>query len=235
MNGICDVHCHILPGVDDGAKTMELSLEMLRKEYQDGVRSILLTPHFRREMFEPSMDEIYEAFDALTFAVRRTRLRLYLGCEYHVNMEMCEDLLLGRRPTLAGSPYVLCEFSSGDSASYIKERCYQLASRGFIPVLAHIERYQALTKDFDLISELIEFGCRMQVNAGSILGKDGFNAKRFCKKLIREDMLHYIGSDAHDMKSRPPLLGECAEYLEKKCGYDYTQKVMRDNPLAILQ
>lgn len=235
MRGIYDVHCHILPGVDDGAKTMEESIELIRKEYEDGVRSIVLTPHFRRGMFEPKMEQIYEAFEALTFAVRRMNLKLYLGCEYHVNMNMAEDLIEGRRPTMAGSSFVLCEFSSEDKAAYINERCYQLISSGFTPILAHIERYPALTKDFDQIGALTELGCRMQVNAGSILGRDGFGTKRFCKKLIEEDLLDFIGSDAHDRKVRPPLLGACAELLEKKYGADYARTIMCSNPSEIVE
>lgn len=235
MIGMYDVHCHILPGVDDGAKTLEDSMRLITKEYQDGVRSIILTPHFRKRMFEPSQERIFNAYEALCNAVQGMDIQLYLGCEYHVNMNIVSDLKTGERSTMAGSRYALCEFSSGDNATFIKERCYHLISSGLIPILAHIERYPALTDDFDLIEELVDLGCHMQVNAGSILGDDGFRAKRFCKKLIKLDLLNFIGSDAHDMKERPPRLGDCAAYLEKKYGKEYARRILCDNPSMIVR
>lgn len=235
MNGMYDIHCHIVPGVDDGAKDMDIALELLRMEYRDGVRNVILTPHYRRRMFEPPMDKVLESFEALKQnAEKEMDINLYLGCEYHVNMEIIDDLTSGRRPTMAGSRYVLCEYSGASEATFIKERSYQLVSRGYIPILAHIERYPALTKDFGLIEELSELGCMMQVNAGSILGEDGFSVRRFCKKLIHYDLLDLVGSDAHDLKKRIPRIGACAEYLQKKEGQAYAERILCENPARII-
>lgn len=235
MRGMWDIHCHILPGVDDGAKDMEMAKALLRKEMEDGVQNIILTPHYRRRMFEPEMSLIYSTYEQLKQETRDWDIHLYLGCEYHANMDMAEDLNAGKRPTLGGSRYVLCEFSNGDLASYITERTYQLLANGYIPVLAHIERYKALTKDFSLIDDLVERGCRMQVNAGSILGEDGFFTRRFCKKLIDYDLLHFIGSDAHNLTDRTPRIGECAAYLEKKYGEEYAQQILQENPGKLIK
>ena len=103
MNQITDMHCHILPGIDDGADSLELAVQLLQKEYQDGVRAIILTPHYRRRMFEPSMEQIKKAFSDLQGANPYSDLKLYLGCEYHANMDMLEDIQERRRPTMAGS------------------------------------------------------------------------------------------------------------------------------------
>ena len=234
MRGMWDIHCHILPGVDDGAEDMEMAKMLIRKELDDGVQNIILTPHDRRRMFEPEMSQIYSMYEQLRQETEDWDINLYLGCEYHANMDMAEDLNAGKRPTLGGSRYVLCEFSDGDLASYITERTYQLLANGYIPVLAHIERYKALTKDFSLIDDLVERGCRMQVNAGSILGEDGFFTRRFCKKLIDYDLLHFIGSDAHNLTDRTPRIGECASYLEKKYGEAYAQQILLENPGRIM-
>ena len=234
MRGMWDIHCHILPGVDDGAEDMEMAKMLIRKELDDGVQNIILTPHYRRRMFEPEMSQIYSMYEQLRQETEDWDINLYLGCEYHANMDMAEDLNAGKRPTLGGSRYVLCEFSDGDLASYITERTYQLLANGYIPVLAHIERYKALTKDFSLIDDLVERGCRMQVNAGSILGEDGFFTRRFCKKMIDYDLLHFIGSDAHNLTDRTPRIGECASYLEKKYGEAYAQQILLENPGRIM-
>lgn len=234
MQGLYDIHCHIIPGVDDGAADMETALAILKKEYEDGVRHIILTPHYRREMFEPSMKEVLAGFEALKRAAEPD-LSLYFGCEFHVNTEMSQTLDAKLRPTMAGSCFVLSEFSEISPESFFKERCYHLVGSGYIPILAHVERYRALTHNFDLIEELTDIGCRIQVNADAVLGKNGVAAKRFCRKLIMEDMLDFIGSDAHDLKRRAPHLGECAEYLEKKAGRIYTSKIFRENPAEILE
>ena len=235
MRDLYDIHCHILPGVDDGAKNMDIALELIEREMEARVETIILTPHFRKEMFEPDMEDIWNAYDDLVYETRNKNIRLYLGCEFHANMEMVETLDKGLRPTLADSHYVLTEFSSSSTRAFIKERADALLTSGYRPILAHIERYRATRKDFDFIADLIEMGCEMQVNADAVLGKDGLGAQRFCKKLMQEDMLHYVASDAHNLKGRTARLEECCEYLKKHMGRLYTSRIMRDNPSRILE
>ena len=235
MRDLYDIHCHILPGVDDGAKNTDIALELIEREMEAGVETIILTPHFRKEMFEPSMDDIWNAYEDLVDQTQGKNIRLYLGCEFHANMEMVETLNKGLRPTLANSSYVLTEFSSLSTKAFIKERADALLMNGYRPIIAHIERYRALRKDFDLIDELIEMGCEMQVNADAVIGKEGLGTQRFCKKLMQADMLHYVASDAHNLKGRTTRLDECCEYLKKHMGRLYTSRIMRDNPGKIIE
>lgn len=234
MTGIIDVHCHILPGVDDGAADMDTAVALLQKEYQDGVRSVIATPHYRKRMFEPPMEKVMAAYQELRPKAEQIGIRLYLGCEYHVNTEITEDIFSGKRPTMAESRYVLSEFSSASTEGFIRERCCHMRSRGLIPVIAHVERYPALTGDMDLIEELSEMGCMIQVNAGSFLGEDGWKVKRFCKKLLDYEMVDLVGSDCHDLKRRTPRMGECAAWLEKKAGLSYAKKLMQGSAEKIL-
>ena len=199
MRDLYDIHCHILPGVDDGAKNMDIALALIEKEIEAGVETIILTPHFRKEMFEPDMEDIWNAYDELLYETRYKNIRLYLGCEFHANMEMVETLDNDLRPTLADSRYVLTEFAHNSTRAFMKERADALLMSGYRPIIAHIERYRATRKDFDLIEDLIEMGCEVQVNADAIIGRDGLGAQRFCKKLMQEDMLHYVGSDTHNL------------------------------------
>ena len=158
-----------------------------------------------------------------------------MGCEFHANMEMVETLDRDFRPTLADSRYVLTEFSSSSTRAFIKERADALLTAGYYPIIAHIERYRALRKDFDFIADLIEMGCEMQVNADAVIGRNGLGAQRFCKKLMQEDMLHYVASDAHNLRGRASHMGECCEYLKKHMGRLYTSRIMRDNPSKIVE
>lgn len=235
MRDLYDIHCHILPGVDDGAKNMDIALALIEKEIEAGVETIILTPHFRKEMFEPDMEDIWNAYDELLYETRHKNIRLYLGCEFHANMEMVETLDNDLRPTLADSRYVLTEFAHNSTRAFMKERADALLMSGYRPIIAHIERYRATRKDFDLIEDLIEMGCEVQVNADAIIGRDGLGAQRFCKKLMQEDMLHYVGSDTHNLRGRAPHLGECCEYLKKHMGRLYTSRIMRDNPSKIVE
>ena len=235
MRDLYDIHCHILPGVDDGAKNMDIALALIEKEIEAGVETIILTPHFRKEMFEPDMEDIWNAYDELLYETRYKNIRLYLGCEFHANMEMVETLDNDLRPTLADSRYVLTEFAHNSTRAFMKERADALLMSGYRPIIAHIERYRATRKDFDLIEDLIEMGCEVQVNADAIIGRDGLGAQRFCKKLMQEDMLHYVGSDTHSLRGRAPHLGECCEYLKKHMGRLYTSRIMRDNPSKIVE
>lgn len=237
MEGIVDIHCHILPDVDDGAASLEETAQLLRMEYEDGVRSIIVTPHYRRNMFETEMSRIQEAYRMTCekAAELAEDLRLYLGCEFHVNMEMEELLKQGERPTLAGSRYVLAEFSGGSDYGYLRERVQCLRFCGYKPILAHIERCECLRKTTDRVEELVEMGALIQVNAGSILGEEGYSSKLFCRKLMKMELIHYIGSDTHGVRTRTPNLGKCAAFLEKKMGSDYARKILCENPKKIMQ
>ncbi len=234
--GLVDIHCHILPGVDDGAPDMKTAMTMLRWEYEDGVRAIILTPHFRLHMFENEEAEIRAAYERLSKAAEKhfPDLELYLGCELHAHSDMVAAIKGREQFRLTGSSYVLVEFSPSDSAKYIRNNLYRLRSNGFEPIAAHVERYRSVAGDLDFAGSLVDMGVKLQVNADSVLGRSGLRARRFCRELMEHDMLHFIGSDAHDLRARPPRLGECAEWLEKRMGTAYAETVMIDNPREII-
>ena len=233
MKGLYDIHCHILPGVDDGARNMEESLWMLNKEYQEGVRHVILTPHFRYDMFEPHMNIVTRQFMQLRRAAMNIGdegMRLYLGCELHSSMDMVECLKKGRRLTLAGSRYVLVEFSNGDEKNYIEERVRSLLMNGFIPIIAHVERYKATRNDIGFLTELKDMGAHIQVNADTISGQDGFGAKTFARKVMKHGLLDFVGSDGHRKTERIPEIGKCVAKMEKTMGSEYGKNMLAKTP-----
>lgn len=238
MKNLFDIHSHILPYVDDGAKNMDMALKMIQMEYDDGVRSIILTPHFRREMFETPQENIERQFKILKEKAEEKfgmDLRLYLGCEFHANMSMVDTLLNKERPTMAESDYVLTEFSGATDFAFARERVYELVTHGFIPIIAHVERYPSIRKDMGNLETLRDIGAYLQVNAESILGEEGFAIKRFCKKMMKNDMLDFVGTDCHRTNKRVPNLGSCAEYMEKKMGREYTERILIHNPQKMIE
>lgn len=232
-----DIHCHIVPFVDDGARTRDEALNMLSMEYQQGVKNIIVTPHCRQQMFETPMEEIKKQFWVLRNLSRQigSDLKLYLGCEFHANMEMVEMLKTGKAITMAGSRYVLTEFSTEATASYIRDRFYSLLSHGYWPIAAHLERYKNICKDMDIVEELISMGGYVQLNADSVIGKSGFASKRICKKLLKNGLVHFIGSDCHRTDGRISRIGDSYEYVTKKFGKAYADEIFTKNPSMILE
>lgn len=232
---LTDIHCHLLPKVDDGAKSEEEALKLLEMEYAQGVRRIIVTPHYRIEMFETDQERIEQQYRWLKATAEQLHddLEIYLGCEYHANSGILEDLKTHRREALAGSRYVLVEFSGMDSFAKQRKQIRELTGAGYIPVIAHAERYECLRNDIKNIEELIFFGAKIQVNADSVLGEEGRKTKAFCKKLMKQDLVDFIASDAHCMKGRAPNLGRCAEYVEKKMGHEYARRIFVENPSEI--
>lgn len=234
--GLVDVHCHILPQVDDGAPDMKTALAMLAREYDDGVRAVILTPHFRLRMFENEEEDIVEAYERLCEAAagRFRDLELYLGCELHSHADIVDSVRGREQFRLAGSDYVLVEFSGADSQEYMRNRLYRLCANSFMPIVAHVERCKCVRDDLRFARRLVDMGVRFQVNADSVAGKDGLKVRRFCRTLMEEGLLYCIGSDAHDLKSRPPRMKECAAWISKKFGSSYMETLMINNPREII-
>ena len=201
---LVDIHCHILPGVDDGAPDMETSRAMIRDAYEQGVRYIIATPHYRPEMFEPSMKKVIRVYHELRDYAEEVGIGLRLGCEYYRN----------------------------DSFVTVRNYIYELITKGYRPIVAHVERYFCCQEP-ERIQELKKLGAQIQINADSVLGYEGHTIKKFCAGLMKDDLVDFIGSDAHNLEGRKMNLGKCATYVRKKMGQDYAEEIFVDNPRRI--
>lgn len=236
MTKLVDLHCHILPYVDDGALRSAESDALLEMLFRQGVRVLCATPHLRKGMFETPDEEIRIQFSELQerAAGRSCPMRLFLSREYHCDdlfrerLHAAEVLCLGEGNTL------LIEFSSRHSYEKIRDWVSAVLEQGYRPLIAHVERYPALFGNPDHVSALIGQGAVIQMNAGSILGREGFRQALWSRKLLKEGLVHVVASDSHDPEDRPPELDACEHYLRKKVGESYTQALLRDNPIQIL-
>ena len=237
MQGLIDMHCHIVPGVDDGARDLYDAAKILQLEYRNQVQSVIVTPHYRAGMFETPQKEVERQFQRIDEMTRRSRsgMRVYLGCEYHTNAHMVEDLKKGLRPTMAGTEYVLVEFSGRHNYQIIRNQVYALLAAGYRPIIAHAERYPCLTKTPALVQELVHMGAQIQLTSANVLGKSGWWQKQFCHKMIQKKQVHYIASDAHDQGHRKPDLLPCAEYVSKKYGQQMAEQIFIKNPAKIIK
>ena len=229
-----DIHCHLLYGVDDGPKEMEESIKMLKTASEQGVTDIILTPHYRRGMFKFDKELVFEKKATLEPYAKDVGIQLHLGTEFHVNGDIIEYLEEGRCLTLADSEYVLTEYEYDTDYSYIFQMSHTLLRCGYVPVIAHVERYGCLVKNPKRLEELQEIGALIQVNAGAVIGEEGWNAKRFCKKALKNGWVDMIASDSHGIKKRVCYMDDAYDYVSEKYGEKLAYKLMIKNPKKII-
>ena len=237
METYIDIHCHILPGIDDGSDSLETSLEMLHMADEDGISQIILTPH--NKPWHRNIDHIRmnAKIDQLQDRLWQEGMdiRLYMGSELYYRNGLTEELDQGKAETLANSQYVLVEFDPLADYDYIRNGVYELLTGGYYPIVAHVERYKNVCCKTNRITELIDMGCFMQVNAGSITGRYGISAKQLTKKMLKQDLIHFVATDAHDLNKRQPCLSKCAEYIGKKYGESSRRRLFYDHPMCVLR
>ena len=232
---LVDIHNHSLFGVDDGAKDIETSISMLRDAKKQGIGAVVFTPHYREGMFRYPLERINANFEALKREADYIGVKVYLGCEYHVNDDTIANFRSGRCHSLADGDYILSEYSHLSDENKIISNTREIIEAGYIPVLAHVERYNCIQDDPEICWDLLDMGALIQVNADSILGYEGNNLKQVCKKLLKKKCVSIVASDAHDIKHRPNNLAECYEYLKKKYDLDMADDLCIDNPRKIIR
>ena len=237
MQASVDIHCHIMPGVDDGSRDIATSLEMLRIAARNGITDVILTPHHKpmHHNVSPEHNKVYT--DKLREAAEQygIRIRLYPGNEIYYSDETQRELEEGKICTMAGSDYVLVEFHPTNPYRAISNAVYQIQAAGYIPIIAHVERYSDIVSHPAYVQELIDKGCYIQVNASAIMGLYGFGIKWFAKKLLRNRQVHFVATDAHDTNRRAPHLADCRSLCERKYGKDYADKIFHDNAISVIR
>ncbi|MCQ2516580.1 MAG: hypothetical protein MJ094_06925 [Saccharofermentans sp.] len=234
MNDVFDIHNHILPGVDDGSSCLEESTLLIDKEYEQGVRNLILTPHLRPDMFEVSPEERVEVYEGLLSAVKDLHpdMNIYLGCEVYLNKKTV-DCFANSANRMLGLSVVLVEFNYGVTFSTMVELLRKVQDQGYSIIIAHVERYDCLRENINNISILKSMGCYLQVNCDAVIGKNGFMTKLYVDKLFRKHSVDFVASDAHDIKRRVVHMDKACRLVEKKYGLDIAQAVFRDNAEAL--
>lgn len=236
MDSYIDIHSHILPQIDDGAENFDVSMEMLRIAYADGIRNIILTPHNKPGHHNAGQERIRSLTGQLRQAMEKEGLdiRLYAGNELYYRDGMFRELETGSANTMAGSSYILIEFNPMERFSYIRNGLYGALAHGLKPILAHAERYSNILGGPERVEELIDLGSYIQVNAGSIMGKYGFGVKKFTKRLLKEGLIHFVATDAHNADKRKPELADCGNYISRKYDEEYAALLLYKNPMHVI-
>lgn len=227
--GYTDMHSHILPGMDDGARDIHQALEMLRIAGEEGIETIYATPHFMPGKGCPDRESILKALKSLRKAAETEGLRVSLRCgaEYYFRQEVLELMEAERIVPLEGTDCVLTEFGPCEEGKYIRRAVCDILDRGYIPVIAHVERYGSLMKNgYEDIREMRRIGALIQINTGSVTGAYGSRAKRNTRLLLRENLADLLGTDAHSDGKRAPRIKNCADYLYRKLDRGYAERLL---------
>lgn len=229
---VVDMHCHILPTLDDGSRFMKETLIMLEQARNNGIKAIVCTPHFKEGAPNASKAEIDKAIlDVLTQSYEKNiNIKLYPGNEIMYYEDVPDLLEKNEVYTLNNSEFVLVEFLPNHPFNYIIDALYDIIDTGYVPVLAHIERYSAFLNDYDRVREVTHSGARIQVNYGSIIGAYGHEAKTYTNKLLKDRRVDYVGTDAHRAEgNRTVEIGECLKFLYKKYPEEYVRAITYGN------
>ncbi len=233
-----DIHCHIIPEVDDGAWDMDTAVEMARVAADSGVTKIVATPHFegRPEALE-SLPYIQHQFRKLQSALKGAKVAVELipGVEILCLPQTLELARRGQLPTLGRSRYVLVEFFFDASAGFMEAALQELKHLGYRPVVAHPERYGAVQRDLDLAAHWFRHGFALQLNKGSVLGAFGQRAEETATRLLYRGHAHIIASDAHSPEVRTPNFTPVREWCLENLGQGYTKILLEDNPGRIVR
>ena len=231
-----DVHSHIVFEVDDGAKTITQTIQMCQEAEKAGFDKIIATPHYMDHSYEIKKDEIKEKISKINEELYSAgcKIKVYQGNEIYFTRHINEFIEKEYASTLNGSRYVLFELPLNGEVLNLSQVVYQLLEKGMIPVLAHPERYAFIQKDITKLIPLIESGILVQCNYGSILGRYGSKAKKTFIKMLKHNMVHFLGSDAHRPESTYNVISEANKMIKNIIGEENLRELVEINPQKVL-
>jgi len=232
-DNVIDIHCHILPEVDDGAKTWDIAQEMCRMAAADGIEHMVATPH-ANERYRYDRETLKGVLGQLRLLIGESP-RLSLGCDFHLSYENLQDALARpERYMIEDSHCMLVELSNYSIPAGIEESFTKLGDKGITPVITHPERNPILQQDPHRVLRWVELGCVVQVTASALTGSWGERVWRTAGWLFEREAVHVLATDAHDTKHRVPVLSAARKEAENICGAEIARALVDDNPRAII-
>lgn len=235
--GLIDIHHHLVYGVDDGPKTWEDTETMLCAAEEQGIETIIATPHVFPGRVHFHYDAYLDKLNSINeYAWQKGwRIRLFPGAEIYYTSKALEKLDACAIPTLAMSRFVLVEFEPETKAEEIFRALRELSNGGYKPILAHVERYIYLQEKPEMIREMRDLGILIQMNASTVLSSKGlFGGKNFIRRLLKDGIVDFVATDAHNMSSRPVCLRAAYDFLEKHYGKGKADLLTWKNQVTML-
>ena len=231
-----DLHCHILPGIDDGAPDLSMSLEMAHALVEDGVSVVACTPHILAGLYHNTGPQICAAVEQLQAELdeRGVLLKLVTGADNHMVPDFVKALDARRLLPLGNSRYVLVEPPHNTAPPRMEEFFFDLLARGYVPILTHPERLSWINSLYPTLQRLADTGVWMQVTAGSLTGSFGRNAQYWAERMLEEGRVHILATDAHDSKRRPPNLARGRDLAAARVGVIEAEHLVVTRPRGVL-
>lgn len=231
-----DIHSHLISNVDDGAKSPEETIELIKEAREAGITDIILTPHYIINSYEQNAETLILLKDKLQQIINSENINvnLHIGMEVYITDNLVEILKQNKILTLAGSKYLLMELPLNTNVQYLDMVIFRLIENNIIPIIAHPERYKFVQEDSSKVRELIDSGCLIQSNIGSILGIYGKKAKKTIKYLLKNDLINFIATDTHRKNTIYPLLEKGIKKIEKITGKEKVKELTNLNAQRIL-
>ncbi len=234
-----DIHCHILPGFDDGSDNIEESLRMARIAAGGGTKAIIVTPHSNiPDSYQNYLDKEYvNTFKELKSKIKEAKipLEIYPGHEIFAAEDFVEQIKKRKLLTLCDSDYPLVEFGFRERSESVYEKLQLLVAEGFTPIIAHPERYAFVAEDRSAALRLKKIGCLLQINKGSLKNKFGDNAYAISQALVRREIADFVASDAHSPYMRTPYLADAHEIISELHSPQYANLILSINPEKVLK
>jgi protein-tyrosine phosphatase len=232
-----DLHCHMLPGIDDGARDLETALAMARIAVEDGIEVTACTPHIYPGLYENATDNISPAVDAFRSAVEEAGIQLQLtfGADIQIVPELLIGLRRGTHPTLHGSRYFLFEPPHHTVPVRFADTLFDTLAAGYIPIITHPERLTWLDDEhYDWFVDAAADGAWIQLTAGALTGDFGRRAQYWSERMLDDGIVHILATDAHDPDHRPPILSAGRDAAGQWVGPEEAQRLVDDRPRAVL-
>lgn len=230
-----DIHCHILPGVDDGPGKIDESLKMARKAVDEGIKTIIATPHHKNNKYENVKGSILQNVESFNKQLinEDIPLTIFPGQEIRIYGEILEDYQKGEILPLNMSKFIFIEFPTASVPKYSERMLYNLQLEGFTPIIVHPERNKEIIENPKQLYNFVKNGILTQVTAASITGHFGKSIKKFSEQLILHNLTHFVASDAHNTHNRSFKMIEAHDYIEENFGIEYVY-LFKENSQKII-
>lgn len=230
-----DVHSHLIPNVDDGSKSVSETISLIKEAMNVGFTDIILTPHYMINYYEADLEEAKLWKQKLQEILDKEgiKVNLHLGMEVYITDDLMDKIKQNKITTLSDSKYLLMELPLNSNVHFMDDVIFKLINNGITPIIAHPERYKIVQEDLKIVEKLVETGCLIQSNYASILGYYGKQAKKTMKKLLKNNLINFLGTDTHRENTIYPIVPKSIKKISKIIGEEQTKELIENAKIIL--